>query len=114
MNPSSPLAPILAALERAVGELSPQEAPAALGDLERVKALVWAKMMQGNGVAQGRGDGQAEGRYLTVKDVAERTGMSGDYIYRHAREFGGHKEGSRWRFTDEGLARRRRERQRGA
>ena len=43
----------LAALERAARETSPADVPALLGDLERLKATLWARLFpQGNGHAK--------------------------------------------------------------
>ena len=59
----------------------PEAVPALLGDLERLKATLWARLtvpQNGQGQAQGNGD-----RLLTAKEAAAKLGMSEDYLYRN-------------------------------
>lgn len=77
------LADLLEHPER-VPALPVEAVPALLGDLERLKATLWARLTlpQSNGQAQGDGD-----RLLDAKQSAGHLGMSVDYVYKHASEF---------------------------
>lgn len=82
-----------------VADLPSEAVTALLGDLRRLMTHLEARQWEiasGNGAAQTL-EGKQE-QYLTIKDVADKTGMSPDYIYRHAPALGGFKIGSRWRF----------------
>ncbi len=64
------------------GLLPPEAIPAILGDLERLKATLWARLTlpQGNGQAPGlEGD-----KLLSAKEAATKLGTSEDYLYRHS------------------------------
>lgn len=70
-----------------VAEISPEQVPAMLGQLEELRALLLARLLtvpaNGNAPAPGA---PAEGdRLLTVEEAAHKLGASKDYLYRHAK-----------------------------
>jgi len=55
-----------------------------MGELERLKALAWAKMMQGSApVVSSPTPTQQNGHYLTVPETAERFHVTPAWLYRH-------------------------------
>ena len=63
--------------------LVPSEAiPAILGDLERLKATLWARLSLPQ--ASGNGTGENGDRLLDAKRAAEMLHTSTDYLYRHS------------------------------
>lgn len=66
-----------------VAEVQPESIPALLGDLERLKATLWTKLVSvpasGNGEAQGEGN-----QLLTVEEAAQKLKVSKDWLYRRA------------------------------
>ena len=79
------LADLIATLEQAIAEVSPREAPRLLGDLERLKVSLLARML----IEQTRGNNQTpegEDRLLAVEEAAEKLGVPNDWLYRHAKK----------------------------
>ena len=83
------LADLIATLEEAISEVPPQEAPRLLGDLERLKAALWTRMMSTpaardglSGTTGAAGDDQL----LTVNEAAQKLGVSRDWLYRHSQK----------------------------
>jgi predicted DNA-binding transcriptional regulator AlpA len=70
--------PDLPSLE-AVATWSTDSLPAALGQLEALRAEVWVRLVQG------RATSTTTDRLLTIQEAAARTGMSTHWLYRHAR-----------------------------
>lgn len=68
------------------------ELPAFLGELEQVRVTALARIAAPVTPAP-------DDCLLTVEQVAERTGMSANYIYRHSTKFGGRREGRALRFS---------------
>jgi len=78
---------LIAALEKAIAEVSPDEIPHHLGDLERLKASLWTRMMSTpaardglSGTTGAAGDDQL----LSVAEAAQKLGVPKDWIYRRA------------------------------
>lgn len=98
------LATAVAALEAEVLEAPPAEVPAVAGELERLRAMCWARLVTpGNGdVTPGTSD-----RLLTAREVHTRTTLSIDYIYRHADTlpFFARRAGRKVLFSEARLAR---------
>lgn len=69
---------LLAALEAEARAVDPAEVPALLGELERVRATLWARMTAPASLANGKG----EDRLLTVDQAGERLGVTRDWL-RH-------------------------------
>ena len=75
------LTALLAHLERELAGLPPEEIPAALGELERLRALIWPRLMAGENRSAKE---PSEDRLLTVKEAAGILGTSQDWLYRNA------------------------------
>ncbi len=79
--------------------------PALLGELERLKATLWARLTvpQGNGQGQAQGDGD---HLLDAREAAARLHTSTDYIYRHASKLPFTvRIGRQMRFSEHGITR---------
>lgn len=74
---------LLAELETALAQVPPEETPTLLGEVERLRARLWGRMMEGAGNPRGSAPEGAD-RLLTVEDASERLGLSKDWLYRHA------------------------------
>ncbi len=77
------IAGLIASLEQAIAEASPKDAPRLLGDLERLKAFLWGRLLG----SQAKGNDQAppdEDRLLTVKEASQMLSVSKDWLYRNA------------------------------
>ena len=76
------LAELIAEPEKA-GLLPPEAIPAMLGELERLRAMLWARLSlprtSGNGTAE-NGD-----RLLNAQETAAKLGASQDWLYRRSR-----------------------------
>lgn len=83
--PSRSPSDLLAALEEAAGQIPSGKIPTLLGELERLRTCLWARMVTPS--ADGKSQTLAEDSLLTVQEAAERLGVSPDYLYRHARKF---------------------------
>ena len=95
-----------------VAEIPPEDLPALLGELERLKAVLWARMMSAQINGSGQGEGPVKDRLLTVKEAAARLKTSTDFLYRNANALPFTvRLGSRLRFSARGLARYIRQRQ---
>jgi hypothetical protein len=74
--------PDLAVLEQLARAIPTEDVPALLGELERVKAIAWARL-----VTSGRpidGSAPEDDRLMTAHEVHVRTSLSVAYVYRHA------------------------------
>ena len=100
----------LSALEAALAEVSPQEVPALLGGLERVRAALWARMMSASSDGYGRAHA-AEDRLLTVEEAAGKLGVSPDWLYRRRLPFTVRLGPRQLRFSAQGIERYIRQRQ---
>ncbi len=72
---------LLDSLERIIAQSKPDGCPSLLGELERLKALVWRKMVHPEPPPIGD-----QGRYLTVQEVANRFGVTDKWLYRHKKK----------------------------
>ena len=77
-RPSPHVAAALEALEAAVRQADPEEVPHLVGALEKVKAVLWARLVTPTQEMGSNGD-----RLLSIEETATRTGMSKDWLYRH-------------------------------
>lgn len=75
----------LADLEREVAQLEVHELPQLLGDLERLRATAWSRLVTLT-TEGSRKVGQPD-ELLGVKQAAATLGLSPDYLYRHWRNF---------------------------
>ena len=86
MSEPRTLPDLLAALEYAAAECLPEDAPALIGELQRMQATVQARMISALAHPDGHPEASAAAdRLLTVKEAAQRLGVSADWLYRHAR-----------------------------
>lgn len=67
-----------------VAEIPPDRVPALLGEIERLRATLWARLTTPAG-GNGQPDPPAEDRLLSVTEAAEKLGLTEDYLYRHAK-----------------------------
>jgi excisionase family DNA binding protein len=90
----------------AVQALSPQDVPAALGVLERAKAVLWARLYAPKPHEANDGATRpTDERLLTPTEAAERLRVSTRTIYRLSDKLGGQKVGHTLRFSEDGLRR---------
>ncbi len=75
-----------------------------LGELTRAQAHAYLRMRPpaGNGEPK---TARALDRYLTAGEVAERLGLSDDWVYRHSDELGAVKLGGAVRFPERAVVR---------
>jgi predicted DNA-binding transcriptional regulator AlpA len=72
--------PDLAALLADPASVPAEQIPAVLGELEQVKAALWARLVAGPAPSRdGNGD-----RLLTAQEVSPRASLSVPWLYRHA------------------------------
>lgn len=104
MNAVPKLADLVA--EPGKAALVPPEAiPPMLGDLERLKATLWARLAlpARGGHAEGAPDGD---RLLDVQEAAAKLGTSRDYLYRHSSKLPFTvRMGRQVRFSEAGISR---------
>ncbi len=72
----------VAALLAHPASVPPDDIPAAIGELERAKAVLWARLTTPTCPTTGSG----EDRLLTVEQAAERLSTSPDWLRRHGKE----------------------------
>lgn len=74
------LAELVSQLDK-VSEVPSEMIPAMLGDLEQLKAALWARLTvpSTNGAA-------SDDRLLDVNEAAKKLGSSTDWLYRHAKK----------------------------
>lgn len=89
-----------------VALLPPESIPAVLGELERLRATLWARLTltQSNG---GHEDSSSDGdRLLSAKEAAAKLGSSSDWLYRHSRSLPFTvRMGRRVQFSEAGIER---------
>lgn len=66
--------------EQTIAHTVPSACPQLLGELERLKALLWGRMLPTNSTPPPQPD---NGRYLTVQEVVARFGVTERWLYRH-------------------------------
>jgi len=69
--------------EQAIAHTEPSACPEMLGELERLKALLWGRMFHADSAPVSQLD---NGRYLTVQEVVSRFGVTERWLYRHKRQ----------------------------
>ena len=75
---------ILTSLESLVRDADHADCAALIGELEKMKALAWGKIMLGPTVLPL--PSIEPGRYLTVDEVAERFHVTPTWLYRHKKQ----------------------------
>ena len=94
-------------LEAAIATASRDELPEFVGQLARLEALARLRLSENGRVSETPANPKTRplDRYLGASDVADRLGMSTDWIYRHADELGGVKFGGAVRFPERAVVR---------
>ena len=69
--------------EQVIADTEPTACPQLLGELERLKALLWGRMLQAESAQAPHPD---NGRYLTVQEVVKCFGVTDRWLYRHKRQ----------------------------
>lgn len=107
MSPA--VAALLEQLRKALAELPCQELPGAIGELEALKATLWAALT--NGAPEGAG-AEAD-QLLDVRQAAAKLHVSADWLYRRAGTlpFTVRPSPGRLRFSTRGIERWIRQRQ---
>ncbi len=99
---------VMAQLEQAADDVSAEQVPALLGELERLKAGLWAKLVTPahNGKAQPLPSTEPD-KLLFPKDAAVLLGVKISWLYRHAKTLPFARKLSRkaLRFSEAGLRR---------
>ena len=65
-----------------VSLLPPEAIPMMLGELERLRATLWARLSLPQ--SNGHGPGEGGDRLLDVREAAAKLGASQDYLYRNS------------------------------
>ena len=73
---------LIQGIEQVIAQMAPSACPQLLGELERLKALLWGRMLHAESVPAPPPD---NGRYLTVKEVVTRFGVTDRWLYRNKR-----------------------------
>lgn len=84
---SMPVAPAVPREDAQLSHLPVEAIPKVLGDLERIKAVLWGRLLAGQALPVPRVATVAPDadRLLTAKQAAEVAGVSPKWLYRHAR-----------------------------
>ena len=77
----------LTVLDQTIASATSAQCPELLGELERLKALAWSKMMQVSGaIAPSSVPLSERGHYLRVEEVVERFHVTPKWLYRHKKQ----------------------------
>ena len=99
---------LLTHLGQAVSDVSPQQAPALLGELERIRAVVWLRMtyLSENHLSHSVTEREAD-QLLTPEEAGQLLGVTPRWLYRHAKRLPFTRRLSRktLRFSEAGLRR---------
>ena len=107
MTMVSPLAAVLSELERLVEGVSPADIPALIGNLERLKALAWARLTTPKGSGQAPKEPRQPDHLLSAEEAANALGVKKRWLYDHAAKIPGCQRLSRrcLRFSERKLRR---------
>ena len=92
-------------LSKIVQECPPDALPDLLGELARAQAIASVRLQENGASSAPANPMRSLDRYLGVGEVADRLGMSTDWVYRHADELGAVKLGGAVRFPERAVAR---------
>ncbi|OFV96321.1 MAG: hypothetical protein A3F68_07660 [Acidobacteria bacterium RIFCSPLOWO2_12_FULL_54_10] len=102
MNVVPKLADLIADPAKAAN-LPPEAVPSMLGELERLRAILWVRLTAGNHDGQGQLASNGD-RLLDVEEAARKLGKSKDYLYRHSRDYlFTVRDGRSLRFSEQGI-----------
>ena len=86
-----------------VANLPPEAVPSMLGELERLRAILWVRLTAGNHDGQGQLASNGD-RLLGVEEAARKLGKSKDALYRHADDYPFTvRDGHSLRFSEQGI-----------
>src|SRR5690349_10060112 len=77
---------ILIELERELSQLQQAACPALVGELERLKAIVWSKVIWPPASQPGQQHGNTHDHYLTVGEVVHQFSVTPKWLYRHKKD----------------------------
>ena len=105
-NPA-PLRTFFDELEKIVETVSPEDAPALIGDLERLKAMLYARLSAPQAPTVATCRPQKPDRYMSTKEAAAALGVKPRWLYEHADRIPGVQRLSRrcLRFSEKKLRR---------
>jgi len=104
-TPSAILQPYDLLRQHTEGTIRVSDLPALVGELEAMRARVWAELISPMPGRNGHPDND-EDRLLDVAEAAERLSLSADYLCRHSHEFPFTvREGNFLRFSSGGIDR---------
>ena len=97
----------LVELKEEIGDLSPQEIPAILGELEELKAAAWAQLLAPTNGSNPAATKPQDGRWLTAAEAAALLRVTPRWLYRHQKKLPFARRLSRKciRFSEAGLRR---------
>jgi hypothetical protein len=84
LDASADLATVLGNLDR-VADLRPEEIPALLGALERLRATLWAQMVRAPAPVARHADGAGGEQLLTVPEAPAELRFTRAYVYDEVR-----------------------------
>jgi excisionase family DNA binding protein len=94
----------LAELKEEIANLTPEQVPDVLGQLEQLKAVAWAQLLTPNG--RNPSGIEPPDELVNAREAARRLGLSLDYVYRHARQLPfAVRVGRQLRFSSRGIER---------
>ncbi len=102
------LSDLVGTLEREIAEVPLGKAPTLLGELERLKAMLWTRIMALSLNDHGRPANESEpDQLLTPEEAASILGVTPRWLYRHAKRLPFTRRISRkaLRFSEAGLRR---------
>ena len=86
-----------------VSTVSVEAVPMILGELERLRAILWVRLTTGNKDGQDRSASDRD-RLLDVGEAARKLGKSKDFLYRHATKYPFTvRDGHSLRFSEQGI-----------
>lgn len=74
---------LITTFEQIIAQTEPNSCPQLLGELERLKALLWGRMLRTESVPASQPD---NGRYLSVTEVVTRFGVTDRWLYRNKKK----------------------------
>jgi hypothetical protein len=75
--------PDLTAIETSLADATRDQLAALIGDLERLKAAAWARLLTPTDVSERHPSLPENGRYLTVREVCDQFKVSARWLYAH-------------------------------
>jgi len=76
----------LTIVEQSITTATPADCPSLVGELARLQAVAWARMMQTPSPSPATALVQQNGNYLTVEEVGERFNVTARWLYRHKKQ----------------------------